>query len=168
MGPSRGIDNSLSYEKLISELRYYPESGRFIRLKGRHRGKPVGVLTKHGYIRVRIGNHRIMAHRLAFLYMTGEFPRDIVDHINRIRNDNRWENLRLADSSENVMNSTTRKDNTSGVKGVNLNRSTGKWVVRIQNKDGRKYLGSFDSFQEACTVVKIEREKLHGIFCFEG
>jgi hypothetical protein len=115
------------YEKLSGLYRYDPDTGFFYQKKhGRRR--PDGVRSKPGDRADKIrksgymGVGRFFAHRLAFLLMTGEWPSDFVDHINRDKSDNRWENLRVVSQSENAKNRTINKNNKTGVSGVSIQK----------------------------------------------
>jgi len=83
-----------------------------------------------------------LAHRLAFLYMEGVFPPNQVDHIDRNRKNNRWENLRTATNAENCRNRT-------GVIGVYENKKTGGWYASIGVEGKSKYLGYFKTKEDA-------------------
>lgn len=84
-----------------------------------------------------------MAHKLAWLYVTGEYPSCIVDHVNMVKNDNRYANLRLASKSQNGANSRAR--GSSGIKGAYWSKQIKRWYSRI----GRRYLGTFDTPEQA-------------------
>lgn len=94
------------------------------------------------------------AHRLAWLYIYGEWPSDQIDHINHIRTDNRIKNLRDASSYENSKNQSIPKNNTSGVLGVGWNKLGRKWRSNISVNGKRLHLGCFDYFIVACAVRK--------------
>ena len=85
------------------------------------------------------------------------------DHINRDRQDNRRENLRVCTTAENQHNAKIRSDNTSGFKGVSFNRHTEKWEARIGNGN-RIYLGLFDSLDDAVHVYNKAARELYGKF----
>lgn len=87
--------------------------------------------------------------------MTGKFPSKQIDHINGVRDDNRWCNLREVDEQGNARNQKMRSDNTSGQTGVSWHNSTGKWLSYIYVDGSRLDLGLFDSYSEA---VKIRKE----------
>ena len=94
------------------------------------------------------------AHRLAFLYMLGRLPDGEVDHINHIKDDNRWENLRDVTKQDNCKNLGLSKANTSGVTGVHFFKRDKKWRASI-TVDGKIInLGHYDGFDEACKVRK--------------
>ena len=109
------------------------------------RGDVAGRITSHGRRQIRIASGFYYASRLAFLYMTGEWPKDQVDHINRIRDDDRWENLRDATQSQNSYNRAWAEEGGDW-RGIRCNGN--KFAVSI----GTKYLGNFDTFEEARSV----------------
>ena len=91
----------LTYERLRELLHYDPETGAFTWIKSTYRkgqpGTPAGCLSKRlGYILIGIDKRLYYAHRLAFLWMTKQWPEKEVDHINLDKADNRWANLRPA------------------------------------------------------------------------
>lgn len=123
----------ISQRRLKELLTYYPDTGIFTwNLSRGNQFSPVGgeagFTTEKGYIRIELEGKSYLLHRLAFLYMEGAFPIDQVDHINRIRNDNRWENLRPADV---YLNAGNQKSNGEFV-GVSWDSSRGKWLSRMQ------------------------------------
>ena len=92
--------------------------------------------------------------RLAWLLHTGKWPKKQIDHINRVRDDNRFENLREATKSENQINSGMYKNNKSGYRGVHFSKADGKWAATLR-RDGRtRYLGVFSSAKEAYARVQ--------------
>ena len=99
-------------------------------------------------------------HRLIMKAKKGE----IVDHINGNGLDNRKENLRIVTKRENSINSKIQSNNTSGVKGVALDKSRGKWIVQIMIDKKSKNLGRFDTFEEAVKVRKDAEKLYYGEF----
>jgi len=81
------------------------------------------------------------AHRLAFLYMEGQFPRDQVDHINHERNDNRWSNIRHSNYAENMLNKSKYKN--SKTVGVHWHSKHRKWYSDLSSNKKRMFLGLF-------------------------
>jgi len=157
-------------QKTLKELLHYnPDTGDFTWLISK--GVKAGTVVKYsiqGHIYVRIHGRSYPIHRLAFLYMTGEFPVDQVDHINNIRSDNRFINLRECNSFENTCNSPLRSDNTSGAKGVHWDSKNSKWYASICAKKTRYFLGRFDDFELAEFVINEARDILHGEFANNG
>jgi len=117
-----------------------------------------GTKTR-GYIRISIDNKIYFAHRLAWLFVYGNFPKYNIDHINRIRDDNRIENLREATQSYNVINSKTSINNTSGIRGISYHKTTRKWYARIGILRKQRYLGTYDNMLDAAKArFKAEQE----------
>lgn len=143
---------TLTQERLQELMEYSPETGEFV-AKVRTGGVvvPGSILgsLKHsmGYIQISVDNRLYLAHRLAWLYMTGEWP-PAVDHINRDKTDNRWCNLRIANKSQNAANAKIRSDNKTGYRGVQKHGH--RFRARIGVGGGRyKHLGLFDTPEEA-------------------
>lgn len=120
------IKEALVSQELLRELlRYECDTGVFYwisRGRGRKFGQPVGCVDKvSGYVRIRINNYTYKAHRLAWLYVYGEFPdgkQPYIDHINGKKDDNRISNLRCSSIAENARNMEMTTRNTSGIVGV--------------------------------------------------
>lgn len=101
-----------------------------------------------GYIRICINKKTIRAHRLAWLYMTGEIP-DVIDHINRIKSDNRFSNLRNVSPYENSINRGATKRSLSGSKGVSFNKNLNKWRARITAFGKKIHIGYYENLEDA-------------------
>lgn len=99
----------------------YNTDGTFTRLDRKNSG---GSLDKDGYLIIKIKTRQYKAHRLVFAYHNGRFPNGEIDHINRIRTDNRIENLRECTRLENIENTTKKVNPETGVVGIHLDRST--------------------------------------------
>lgn len=112
----------------------------------------------NGYAHGTVLGYIAKAHRVIWALMTGAWPIDQIDHVNGIRSDNRWSNLRQVTNRINSQNSAMRKDNTSGFSGVRFDQRRNKWQARIV-KDGReRHLGYFDDIASAAAAR--ERAKL--------
>jgi hypothetical protein len=122
---------------------------------GRFANKEVGCDRGQGYLVTRVGGSLFFVHRLAFLYITGSFPADQVDHINGVRDDNRWGNLRAASGSENRRNQKIPYNNTSGHVGVHWHKGQRKWQARIMVAKRWIYLGSFSEISDAIAARKV-------------
>jgi hypothetical protein len=105
-----------------------------------------------------------MAHRLAYLYMTGEWPPAGIDHRDTNRSNNRWNNLRAATQLQNSTNSSIRIDNTSGYKGVYWHIGARKWRAQIVSKGKIHLLGYFSTPQAAHRAYCEAAIRLHGEF----
>jgi len=117
----------------------------------KHAGKRVGVEDTRGHLRTKLRGYKrtYSIHRLAWLYVYGSFPEGQLDHINRIKTDNRIDNLRISDDTLNQHNIEMWSNNTSGVKGVHWDKSNKKWMVKIRWRGERLYLGSFENLEDA-------------------
>ena len=135
---------------MITHLKCY--QSRFI-------GQTVGSKHVKGYIHIRAEGKTYKAHRLAFLYMIGNFPADQVDHINQRPADNRWSNLREATNSDNQKNSTLRTDSKSGLMGVCWRQKKQRWAARISHNGRRVQLYENKDFFEACCARKSAEVK---------
>lgn len=116
----------------------------------------------HGYWQISVFGVRYKAHRLAFLYMTGAWPVADVDHINRIRDDNRWKNLREATRAQNVANAPARKNSRSGVRGVCLTPKGWKAQIKVSGKN--KHIGYFKSVDAAAEAYRSAASLAFGQF----
>lgn len=145
----------LSVTTLREKLHYDPVTGIF-----RWRQSPTisvpsgavaGSLSKQGghYV-IGIGRKTYLAHRLAWLYVHGEWPNGILDHINRDRTDNRIENLRLITKAGNSINRDAPANSKTGRPGVSWSTSRSKWRAYITVNNRQKHLGHFSNFWEAC------------------
>lgn len=156
-------DGMISREYLQQLYQYDPKTGIWSRARNYGRWKKcaaVGTVTRYGYVYLKIDGHGFMAHRLAWLYMTGNWPNGDIDHINGDRADNRWSNLREATRKQNAANSKKRKSH--GIKGVHL--ISGKWVALIYRNGRNERLGSFDTMEEAAAARRVAAEQIDGAF----
>jgi hypothetical protein len=161
------MKEDLTQAQLKELLWYDPDTGVFRWRKERRGGaiapwSVAGWMESHGYVRIKVAERSYYAHRLAWLYMTGEHPAHEVDHKNGQRNDNVWANLRQADTKQNRWNSAIRSDNTSGVKGVSCRGSV--WTAECRVSGERHYIGCFKTKEEATAQVQKFREAHHGEF----
>lgn len=152
-------------------INYDRETGRFTWIKptaGRVRpGEPAGTLATgpHGqYIVISIHGRRYQASQLAWLYVTGSMPADMVDHRDVDSLNNRWENLRQATNAENMRNTGLRSTNSTGLKGVSRCTQTGLFRAAVWVDGKRVHLGRFADIAEAGAAAKSARARLHGEF----
>jgi hypothetical protein len=156
----------ITAERLREVLHYETDTGVFTRRVRTARciriGDVAGGANSEGYWCIKIDCRTHKAHRLAWLYMTGEWPKDQVDHINMNKADNRWANLRAATSTQNKSNRTAYSNNLSGIKGVALVR--GKWRAYLYEGGKTFHLGYFGTPGQASIAHAIAAEKQHGEF----
>lgn len=161
-----------SRETIAQTIAYDPQTGVLTRISAprgnkRLEGKEAGFLTDNGYRAICINTRTYHAHVLAWVLMTGEWPTQQVDHRNRNRSDNRWENLRLATRQEQQWNSD-RRAGKSGHRGVTLDKRRMKWVVRFSVGGRRKEFGRFAELSDAVAVYTALATRFHGNFYVEG
>lgn len=157
----------MDQKTLKDVLKYEPDTGHFYWLKDSQRvraGQKAGTLSL-GYIRIYVASGRHLAHRLAWLYMLGEWPPDQIDHINGNRSDNRWRNLRPASNSQNNVN--RRKPSiipSSGYRGVAYDKRRGHWYAQIKVNRKHIYLGRFEDPKKASLAYQEAARHYFGEF----
>ena len=154
-------------EMLMEHLRYDPETGLFwwrLRAPKRKLNRSVGGVTKKGHVVIRCFDLYLRANRLAWLFMTGEWPSRQVDHKNRNPSDNRWSNLRLATNGQNRANSTTNKNNRARLKGVSWHARSGRYQAQISGR----YIGLFRTPEQAHAAYVRAAKKQFGEFFHAG
>ncbi len=159
--------NDLTQEQLKSKLDYNPNTGIFTWNRkgiGIAIGKVAGTLLSGGYIHIGLNNKQYLAHRLAVLYMTGKFPREVTDHINHNKRDNRWENIRTCTHVQNMQNTKITARNTSGYKGVSWHKSSKKWRACIRVNKKSIEIGYFDCKKEAAKAYNEYAMNSFGAF----
>ncbi len=152
----------------LKELIHYdPVTGMFTWALSRQKVKKGDVIGSHQdqeYHQIMVKGERYVAHRLAWLYMTGKWPQDQIDHINQIKSDNRWCNLRECDRSQNQANTKKRSDNTSGYKGVTWSKKDKKWYSQTHIKGKHLHLGVFKCKHQAAIAYNKKAMELFGEF----
>jgi hypothetical protein len=158
---------NLTQERLRQLVRYEPATGAFVRLVDSARAKAgdvAGHLNRDGYRYARIDGKRYLEHRLAWFYMTGEWPAVDVDHRDLNKANNAWVNLRQATRGQNMQNIEAPSHNTSGFKGVCFDALNGKWLA-FANVGGRFHnLGRFLLKDEAIAAHAAGVQRLFGEF----
>lgn len=169
--PVRGIPIiMITLERLRELLEYDPETGIFRWKVSRGNAKMQSVaetLHPKGYLDIRIDGKTYKAHRLAWFISQEEWPKAEIDHHDGIPSNNRILNLREATSSENGCNTKTRKDNTSGHKGISWCRARNLWMAGIQHHKTR-IEKPFILLSEAVAWMKVTREQMHKKFTNHG
>ena len=166
----RDFQTGLTADEVRRRFRYVKSTGKLIRrvpvVSGRcsityHAGSVAGSLHKDGYVYVGIDGRLYLAHRLAWLWVKGEWPKAEVDHKNGVRSDNRWVNLRDASVTQNRQNTLGQKSRKGPYPGVYENRH-GLYVAQIKHRGNVHYLGSFFT-AEAAREARVQMEqKLFG------
>ncbi|WP_426418192.1 HNH endonuclease signature motif containing protein [Bradyrhizobium genosp. A] len=149
----------LTGSRLEQLLTYDPETGIF-RWRGGHKrvraGALAGTIDKDGYVIICIDQKLYRAHRLAWLWMTGEWPAEEIDHRDTVKSNNRFKNLREANDEQNAHNRPKR--------GFTFDNRRSAYVAQI-NVGGRHFhLGQFTTPDEATAAYNAAAEDLHGEF----
>ena len=153
----------MNQETLKSLYSYDPETGMFVATQKRKAwaaGRVAGHRSK--YTMILIDRKKYRAHRLAWLYMTGEWPSGQIDHINGDKHDNRFCNLRVVTASGNSQNIwKPRSDNVSKLKGVSWRERNKKWHATIRVDGKARHLGYFDSANAAHAAYVLAKKQYH-------
>jgi hypothetical protein len=165
---AREKTNRLTAERLREVLYYNSDTGAFtfqISVGNKVKGSEANCKLDskaNTYTTIAIDKERYLAHRLAWLYQTGQWPSKFIDHIDGDKSNNRWSNLREASASENKCNIKARSDNQLGLKGVSPCGNKYRAVIHWQGKQIN--LGVFGTSEEAYEVYKIASKQYHGEF----
>lgn len=157
------MQSELTHEAAHSLLAYDPLSG-ILTWKSRHGAKKAagtiaGYITDRGYIAISLMGKVYKAHRVIWLMQTGVWPTYEIDHINRNRSDNRFENLRDVPKELNMQNSKPVRANVTGWPGARVHRN--KFASTIQANGKRHYLGTFDTAAQASQAYFEAKKRLH-------
>jgi hypothetical protein len=162
------MKTDLTAERLRELLSYDPETGVFtwrVRIRGNvHPGMASASSRRRGYARVKVDGHAYAAHRLAWLYVYGEWPAGFIDHKNRDRADNRISNLRIATLSQNQHNRGASRLSSTGVKGVYLDRKRGGYQVSLAVNYKSVYIGRCKTIAEGAELYRAAVSKHHRDF----
>jgi HNH endonuclease len=174
----REKEGRLPVERLRELLSYDPATGHFVWLVSTSRrvrvGSRAGYRQPDGQRIIRIDTDPYVAHRLAWLYMTGEWPRSLIDHENMDRDDNRWSNLRQATKSLNGANKGPPSNNTSGFKGVvrvkgyYVRERADAWKAEITVNMRHRHIGYFRTPELAAAVYAEAAKRFFGEFARAG
>lgn len=155
----------LTQKRLKELLHYDPLLGVFTRkisVRGTAKGSTAcNVCKTHGYRVTMIDGKKYRGARLAWLYMEGYFPENEIDHINRVKHDDRWKNLRHVSRQCNIRNLPTSKRNKSGIVGVSWNKGRQKWQARITVSGKNIFLGLFGN-KTGAARARWNAEVKHG------
>lgn len=165
---SRDHQKGMTQSRLRELFQYEAETGVFTRKTSPCHSVKVGDVAgsidkDDGYVRIFVDGSKYLAHRLAWLYVYGEWPIDMLDHRDANRSNNSINNLREATNIQNMRNSPVRKDNLLGVKCVTLHK-TGRYHARIFHEGRSKSLGLHSTPQEAAHAYEAASRRLFGEF----
>lgn len=162
--PIRKVD-MITQTRLKELLQYDPNTGVFTWIKsGRgRRANVAGSIGKRGYIEIGIDSNKYLAHRLAWLFVYGHMPLNILDHIDHNTSNNSIDNLRDVSKAENAQNQVkaTRSNKSSCLIGVNFHKCRGVYRAAITTNGVKKQIGVFTSAEEAHKAYVKEKRKLH-------
>jgi len=149
----------LSYDPETGILTWKIDMGQGGRIKA---GSEAGCICKNtGYLKITLFKRNNLGHRLAWLLHYRELPDKKIDHINRIRSDNRISNLRLVTNSENGKNRKIHINNSSGHTGVNWSKRYSKWMARVKKGNKRVHLGYFENISDAVFAYEKASKELY-------
>ena len=158
------VKEILIYDALTGVFRWRRRNEVGAWWNGRYAGTIAGGWDSKGYRRIAIDDHAHRAHRLAWAWMTGEWPQQEIDHVDGNRANNAWINLRLVSTSQNRANSIKHKDNETGLKGVSRYLHYSLWRARIYVRGNDIALGYFKTPEEAHKAYCEAADKHFGQF----
>jgi hypothetical protein len=165
--------DNLTQERLKEILNYDPLTGKFTRIKtNSYKLKPGceagSKPKKSGHIFIQVDKDLHLAHRLAWLYYYGEYPKRDIDHINGNASDNRIKNLRNCETHQNLFNRDKQKNNKSGYKNVSWCTAMNKWVVRLMIDKKYKTIGYYDNVDKANEIAISTRKMYQKQFAIDN
>jgi len=154
----------ITADRLREVLSYNPATGEWMWLVGLARraaaGTIAGCRNRDGYWLIGVDCQLYLAHRLAWLWMTGTWPTEQIDHIDMDKSNNKWDNIRIATPSQNGANVQARTNNTSGSKGICIDKRRHTYNARIMKKGKRHHLGSYIDLSSAIQAYRIAATEL--------
>ena len=144
--PIERLNELFSYDSLTGVVTRKCNTGKL-----RNKGHIVGT-NNDGHLRVCVDRSYYQLHRIVWKLHTGDDPSPYeIDHINRIRDDNRIDNLRLVTTQNNLKNKSVYSTNKSGF--PNVFKRGKRYMASIRHNGDKTYLGSFNTAQEAHNAV---------------
>ena len=156
-------ENEITQDLLREHFEY--RDGHLFWIKPGHGvsvGRQFGSYDRHGYRSGGLKGKRYLEHRLVWLYHHGTWPKEHIDHINSIRDDNRIENLREVTTQQNNFNRKSAKGSSSKHKGVCWYKPSKKWVAHYRHKGKKHHVGLYATELEAAIAYDKAVEHLHG------
>jgi hypothetical protein len=177
------MSNRISIEELKKLITYEPDTGNLYWIprgveyfkneqyckiwNSRQANQIIKCVDKSGYIKTSILGRQYKGHQIAWAIAKGEWPDMCVDHINGIKTDNRICNLRLATKEENMWNSKPQKNNKLGIKGISIDKKSGKYKVSISSHNKKTHIGYFECIELAKLAYSEFADKIHGNFVYK-
>jgi HNH endonuclease len=159
------VKSILDYDPKTGIFRWKTRSDVLDRWNKRNAGKIAGSTTYNGYVVIQIGKRlHYKAHVLAWLYVYGEWCPGEIDHKLGDRSDNRINELRKADESDNGCNKAMQRNNKSGFVGVHFDSQRGKWRAKINRRGSVQFDGFFDTAEAANSARQKALVKIQGEF----
>lgn len=160
----------ITQSELKDIMTYDSESGLFKRITSKNiRKEYAGSLHHSGYLSVVIKYKNYLLHRLAWLYMTGEYPHAEIDHIDGNKINNRFNNLRKASPQQNQQNRyKAHKQNITGLLGAHYNKANNNYRARIMMNRTEIYIGTFNTAEEAHEAYLSKKKDIHGFSNLRG
>jgi len=152
---------------LHAHIHYDPKTGSFTRARdcGKWKtGQAMGTISKDGYLNININYQIFRAHRIAWTYMTGEQPPEYLDHANGLPLDNRWCNIRKSSQAENLFNKRGHRGSVTGLKGVSLDKRSGRYRARVQSNGAVVFEKFYDTVAEAKAARDAAAKVFHESF----
>lgn len=156
----------LTHAQLLEWFAYDPETGVFMHRINRGKikaGTVAGKMHNQGYQIITVSGKGYLAHRLAWFYMTAQWPANDVDHIDLNRLNNKFSNLRDVTRQVNQQNAIQAKasNKSSGLLGVSLCRQTGRWAVQIRINGKKRHIGRFDTPELGYAAYLAAKREFH-------
>lgn len=161
----------LTQEYLKKILEYDALTGEFtwlVTISNGRKGNVAGSFLDSGYRRIKIDYKSYRTHRLVWLYTHGRWPKEVIDHINGDKSDNRLTNLRECSISQNLMNTGSVEGSTSKYKGVSWHTKSKRWRTKIGANGMRYDLGEYKNPEEAALAYNKKSLELHGEFAYQN
>lgn len=152
----------MAHADLLKAVHYDPLTGLFTRRKSAGNAKAgtlIGSYCNKGYLKAMVLGKYVKLHRLAWFYMNGVWPQQEIDHRNRVKDDNRIDNLRDVGTSTNCSNQTgARRNNLVGIQGVHKIKKTGRYRAACSINSVKHHLGVFATAVEAGIAYRAFKE----------
>jgi len=159
--------NDITHSRLLDLLTYDEERSELIwkvNRRGSARAGSVAGNSSGTGRQVQIDGRKYLIHRIIWFFIHKEWPPHEVDHADMNQGNNSLDNLRLATKSQNMMNRSLFKNNTSGIKGVSWHKRSQKWSTKITINGKNIHLGMFKDKEDARTALACARPEIHKEF----